>query len=160
MRKIAYDRDKAVRYAAQWAFGRNPAYYDFEEIGGDCTNFASQCLYAGTGVMNDTKDLGWYYFSSYDRAAAWTEANHFRRFMLQNNSYGPYGEEREIGELELGDFISLNNSIEFYHTLIIVGFDGTMPLIAAHTNDSYMRRLDTYYYHSAHGLHILGANGV
>ena len=42
-----YDRRAAVEYAHKWAFGRNPEFYDFSEIGGDCTNFASQCLYAG-----------------------------------------------------------------------------------------------------------------
>ena len=47
-----YDRLEAVIYAHRWAYGRNPAFYDYEEIGGDCTNYASQCIYAGTGVMN------------------------------------------------------------------------------------------------------------
>ena len=28
---------------------RNPAYLDFHGLGGDCTNFVSQCLYAGAG---------------------------------------------------------------------------------------------------------------
>ena len=44
-----YDREAAVAYAHRWAFGRNPAYSNFDGMGGDCTNFASQCLYAGTG---------------------------------------------------------------------------------------------------------------
>ncbi|MBP3352092.1 MAG: amidase domain-containing protein [Lachnospiraceae bacterium] len=52
MREITYNRTAAVYYARKWALGRNPAYYDFEEVGGDCTNFASQCIYAGAGVMN------------------------------------------------------------------------------------------------------------
>ena len=52
LERIPYDRRAAVAYAHQWAYGRNPDFYDYEEIGGDCTNFASQCLYAGTGVMN------------------------------------------------------------------------------------------------------------
>ena len=34
-----YDREKAVAYAHKWAYGRNPAYGDFSEMGGDCTNF-------------------------------------------------------------------------------------------------------------------------
>ena len=72
MERIEYNRDLAVAYARQWAFRRNPAYYDFEKIGGDCTNFASQCLFAGIGVMNYTKDVGWYYRSLADRSAAWT----------------------------------------------------------------------------------------
>ena len=47
---LPYNRSAAVEYAHQWAFGRNPEFYDFSQIGGDCTNFASQCLYAGGGV--------------------------------------------------------------------------------------------------------------
>ena len=69
---IPYDRKAAVRYAHQWAFSRNPAFYDYEELGGDCTNFASQCLYAGTGVMNFTPTFGWYYIDANQKAPAWT----------------------------------------------------------------------------------------
>ena len=58
---LRYDRLAAVAYAHRWAYGRNPRYYDYERIGGDCTSFASQCLYAGAGVMDFTPDLGWYY---------------------------------------------------------------------------------------------------
>ncbi|MEG0115374.1 MAG: amidase domain-containing protein, partial [Hydrogenoanaerobacterium sp.] len=54
LREMPYDREKAIQYAHTWAYFRNPAYYNFEEIGGDCTNYASQCLYAGAGVMNYT----------------------------------------------------------------------------------------------------------
>ena len=48
-----YRREAALQYAKQWALGRNPRYLDFEHMGGDCTNFASQCIYAGS----------WYYHS-------------------------------------------------------------------------------------------------
>ena len=48
----AYNRDAAVAYAEKWALSRNPAFYNFSGIGGDCTNFASQCIYAGSGVMS------------------------------------------------------------------------------------------------------------
>ena len=58
-----YNRQAAVAYAHRWAFGRNPAYSNFDGMGGDCTNFASQCLYAGTGIMNFTPTYGWYYLS-------------------------------------------------------------------------------------------------
>ena len=60
---LPYNRRAAVAYAHKWAYTRNPAFYDFSEIGGDCTNFASQCLYAGTGIMNFTPDFGWYYMT-------------------------------------------------------------------------------------------------
>ena len=49
-----YDRSAVFNYAKKWAFGRNPDYYSFNKLGGDCTNFASQCIYAGAKVMNFT----------------------------------------------------------------------------------------------------------
>ena len=50
-----YDEAAAVAYARRWALLRNPAYLDFHGMGGDCTNFVSQCLYAGAG---DVVQLG------------------------------------------------------------------------------------------------------
>ena len=44
MKVIEYDRNKAIRYAKKWAYSRNKKYLDFENIGGDCTNFVSQCI--------------------------------------------------------------------------------------------------------------------
>jgi hypothetical protein len=158
MIRIEYNRQKVFEYAERWAFFRNPAYYDFDSLGGDCTNFASQCLYAGAPVMNYTRDTGWYYINLNNRAAAWTSAEYFRRFMLGNNGFGPVAEKRNPFELEKGDFISLMNGGRSYHTLIVVGFDGSMPLIAAHTYNAFMRRLDSYYYDEATGIHIKYAN--
>ena len=63
-----YDRRAAVLYAHRWAYGRNPAFYDYEHLGGDCTNFASQCIYAGSGVMNFTPTFGWYYIDPDQKA--------------------------------------------------------------------------------------------
>lgn len=45
---MRYNREKAVEYARRWAYDRNPQYYNFDPIGGDCTNFVSQCLFAGS----------------------------------------------------------------------------------------------------------------
>ena len=158
MHFISYDRNSAVNYAKEWAKARNSIYYNFDGIGGDCTNFASQCLFAGVGVMNYEKDIGWYYISPDDRAAAWSGAEYFRRFMLNNKNEGPFGVAVPINQLEIGDFVSLNNGLSYYHTLVVTGFSDGVPLICAHTDDSYMRSLDTYHYHSAQGIHILGAN--
>ena len=44
---ILYDPSKAVAYAKKWAYYRNPDYYDYSNLGGDCANFVSQCLIAG-----------------------------------------------------------------------------------------------------------------
>ena len=152
MIRIEYNRQKTFEYAEKWAFSRNPKYYNFDSLGGDCTNFASQCLYAGAPVMNYTKDLGWFYINLNNRSAAWTSAE------LRNTGIGPVAEERNPFELEIGDFISLISGGRSYHTLIVVGFDGDMPLIAAHTYNAFMRKLDSYYYEEAKGIHIKYAN--
>ena len=40
--ETGYDRRRAVEYALRWALSRNPEYYNFDNIGGDCTNFRSE----------------------------------------------------------------------------------------------------------------------
>ncbi|MBQ7924548.1 MAG: amidase domain-containing protein [Clostridia bacterium] len=165
MRIIEYNRDKAVAYARRWAFGRNPAYYDFSYIGGDCTNFASQCLYAGAPVMNFTPDIGWYYRSLGNRSAAWTGVEYFYRFLTENaataginGGEGPFAEEVSLADVRVGDFLQLGNAAgDFYHTPIIVGFSQGVPLVAAHTNDAFGRRLDSYAFQRVRCLHIIGA---
>lgn len=158
MRSFEYDRNKAVDYAKEWALSRNPRYYNFHGIGGDCTNFASQCIYAGAGVMNYTRDYGWYYISPDNRAAAWSGVQYLYRFLTTNRGVGPTGISVTIDEIQLGDVIFLFNGERLYHTVVVTGFDGDIPLICAHTNDSYMRRLDTYNYVSVYPVHIEKVN--
>ncbi len=165
MRIIEYDREKAVAYARRWAFSRNPDYYDFSNLGGDCTNFASQCLFAGAPVMNFTPEIGWYYRSANDRSAAWTGVEYFYNFLTKNATYtginggiGPFAAEVSFADLEIGDFIQLGNATgDFYHTPIVVGFARGVPLVAAHTNDAFDRLLNSYQYQRIRYLHILGA---
>lgn len=152
---IEYNRNNAVAYAREWALSRNPQYFDFHGIGGDCTNFASQCIYAGAGVMNYTRDVGWYYISPNDRAAAWSGVQYLYRFLTTNQGAGPVGRDADLSEIQLGDVIFLSNGQRLYHTLVVTGFDTDGEiLICAHTVDSYMRRLDTYNYVRAYPVHI------
>jgi len=158
MQFIPYNRNRAAEYAEKWAFARNHAYMNFDGMGGDCTNFASQCLFAGIQVMNYQKDIGWYYNTPNDRATAWSGAEYFVKFMLTNHLDGPVAAAAEINKLEKGDFICLHNGHEYYHTLIVTGFLNDMPLVSAHTDDAYMRSLSSYRFAAAQGIHILGAN--
>lgn len=160
---IPYDRQAAVRYAHRWAFERNPRFYDYEEIGGDCTNFASQCLYAGTGIMNYTPTFGWYYINSNDKAPAWTGVPYFFDFVTRiEQNPGPVGLESAMNRVEPGDFVQLRfENKEFGHTPVIVEV-GDPPelnniLVAAHSVDADFRPLDTYAFQEIRFLHILGA---
>ena len=142
-----YGREKAVAYAKRYAFSQNPIFGDFRDIGGNCTNFVSQCVYAGACKMNYTKTFGWYYISLDERAPAWTGVDYFFNFITSNKGVGPYGRAVGEEECEIGDVIQLGNERDgYYHTLIIVGFSDDDILIAAQTNDAYARPLSTYGY--------------
>ncbi len=158
---LPYNRAQAVEYARKWAFSRNPAYYDFHGLGGDCTNFVSQCIYAGAGVMNDTPTFGWYYRSPDDRTPSWTGVPYLYQFLTTNDSVGPYASEVDASEMQPGDVIQLGDEDgKFYHTMLVVA-TRRIPsprtiYIATHTNDAYMRRLSSYAYAQARFLHIDG----
>ena len=130
LEQIPYDRQAAVDYAHQWAYSRNPNYYDYEEIGGDCTNFASQCLYAGTGVMNFDPVYGWFYRDANDKAPAWTGVEYFFNFITRSESSpGPFGISEELEQLEPGDFAQLRfNKDVFGHTLVVVSIGSPATL--------------------------------
>lgn len=41
LRRVEYNRKAAVEYAQRWALSRNPEFYSFEGMGGDCTKLDS-----------------------------------------------------------------------------------------------------------------------
>lgn len=164
MTLFPYDRQSAVDYAHRWAYHRNPNFYNFDELGGDCTNFASQCLYAGSGVMDYTPTFGWYYNSQYSRAPAWTGVPFFYNFLTRKKGTpGPVGRETEVSEVQPGDFAQLQFVAGvFAHNPVIVAV-GSRPslgniLVAAHSEDADYRPLSTYPIREIRFIHILGVN--
>lgn len=157
-----YDRKSAVEYAERWALKRNPDYYNYNDIGGDCTNFASQCVFAGAGVMNYAPTLGWYYISANKRSAGWTGVKYFYNFLTGNakgigNGAGPFAEDVAADKIEIGDIIQLGSSDRgFYHSPVVVGFSNGVPLVAAHSYDAYGRPITSYDHELIRYIHILG----
>lgn len=157
MRVEVYDRQAAAAYAQQWAFKRNPAYLNFDDLGGDCTNFTSQCIYAGSGVMNHTKTFGWYYYNANNRTPSWTGVPYLYNFLTGNKGMGPFAVETDRSQVQIGDVVQLGrNTGVFYHSPIIVGLANGEIYVAAHTDDAYMRPLSSYIYERARFLHIPG----
>lgn len=162
--KRPYNRERALRYARAWAFSRNPLFYNFTEIGGDCTNFVSQCVLAGSCVMNFTPDFGWYYISPDDRAPAFTGVRYFWDFFTGapafasvNGGVGPFGRETSASEVVPGDAVQLGGEEgEYYHTLLITGLSFEGLLVAGHSGDAYDRPLSTYNAPRLRFLHIEG----
>lgn len=157
-----YNRAAAVGYAHRWAYGRNPAYYNYDDIGGDCTSFASQCIFAGVPVMNYTPVFGWYYIDANNKAPAWTGVPYLYNFLTRPEvSPGPAAREVPIEQVKPGDLVQLNFTGEFFaHSPVIVA-TGEPPtreniLIAAHSFDTDYRPLNTYGHKYDRFLHILG----
>lgn len=161
MREEIYNREKVKEYAKKWAYSRNPKYYNFDSIGGDCTSFISQCIYAGSGVMNYTKNTGWYYNSVDDRSSSWTGVEFLYKFLINNKGVGPRGKEAKLEELQIGDIAQLSfDGISFGHTLVIVNIGDSLALdniyIASHTYDSYNRKISSYTFKNIRFIHING----
>ena len=96
-----YNRVAAANYAKKWALSANPKFYHFGGIGGDCTNFISQCLLAGGAKMNYHPINGWFYRSSYNRSASWTSVYYFHKFILSNLSPGINAHIENIKNLQI-----------------------------------------------------------
>ncbi len=152
-----YIRENAVAYARKYAFSQNPLFSSFAGIGGNCTNFVSQAIYAGACEMNYTPTFGWYYISLNERSPSWTGVDFFYNFMTGNEGVGPFGRDATLDELEIGDVIQLARNDEgYYHTLLVVGFNAEDTLVAAQTDDAYGRPLSTYTNDYARYIKILG----
>lgn len=159
MRYKEYDRKGAIEYAKKWAYSRNPNYYNFDNIGGDCTNFVSQCIHAGSKIMNYSKNTGWYYNSINDRSPSWSGVEFLYKFLINNKGAGPKGKLIEIDKIKIGDVVQLNfDGIKFSHTLIVVNIENKLEVkdiyVASHTNDSYNRKVSSYSFKYIRFIHI------
>lgn len=159
MKEKEYNRKKAIEYAKKWAYKRNPRYYNFDSVGGDCTSFISQCIYAGAGTMNYKKYIGWYYNSSNDRTASWSGVEYLYNFLISNKGVGPRAIKVDITGIQVGDIIQLKFLEDrFSHSLLIVGKrsnDLDDIYIATHTEDAYYRKVSTYNFIDIRFLHII-----
>lgn len=161
MKELIYDRNKVIEYTKKWALSRNPKYYNFDNVGGDCTSFVSQCIFAGAKVMNYTKDVGWYYINGNNKSPSWSGVDFLYSFLINNKSVGPYGKEVKINEIEIGDIAQLSfDGDKFEHTLMIVNIENKFTLskikIASHTFDSFNKAISEYLFQKIRFIHISG----
>jgi hypothetical protein len=135
-----YNRARAVRYAEIWWNSYNPAFPKFDV---DCTNFVSQCLYAGgapmTGYPNRAK--GWWCKNN-NWSYSWAVANSFRWYLSGSRVGLQAVEVSSPEQLMAGDVIcyDFQGNGRFDHSTIVVAKDKDgMPLVNAHTTNSRMR---------------------
>lgn len=132
---LGYDGIAAAKYAIKYAENYNPEYNDYNGRGGDCTNFASQCIHAG-GIPTD----GVWYKDSH----AWIRVVELRNWLLKKG----YARELTVqSNAKEGDLVQLRNSGGYwYHSLVITYKNSTTGelFISCHTGDYTNRALSTY----------------
>ncbi|BBI35745.1 amidase domain-containing protein [Cohnella abietis] len=148
-RGIPYLREAAVAYAERWWNEPNPAYENFEV---NCTNYVSQCIFAGGAPMNYTgkRPSGWWYkgYSNNDEmwSFSWAVANSLRHFLSASRTNGLRAEAVSKPELlQLGDVICYdwNGNGQVGHNTIVTAFTPEgMPLVNANTVSSRHRYWD------------------
>lgn len=154
MNTISYNRTSAIAYAQKWALSRNPRYYNFDPVGGDCTSFISQCLFAGSNKMNYNFENGWYYNNGYDKSPSWSGVEFLYKFLTTNKSYGPRGIATSQENIIPGDIAQLSFSgTKFEHSLFIIDTSNGIS-IATHTYDVLGKKLDAYTFAKVRFVHI------
>ena len=151
-----YNRQGAVDYAIKWALSNNPNFYNFDNIGGDCTNFISQCLLSGDCVMNFSQN-GWYYTNSYNRSPSWTSVKFLQDFLLNNKTLGPFGHVVNLSQIQLGDIIQIKqNPFTYNHSVIVTKIENGNIYVCAHTFNVSNKKLSSYNFLSLLPIHIDG----
>ena len=155
-----YNRNNTVKYALEYALKKNPAFFDYTNQGGNCTNYISQCLYAGAPKMN-TSINGWYYFTPSKTSVSWANVEPFYHFLISNTGEGPFAKESSLEHCELGDIIQLKFSHKkvFSHALVITKILSKDPngiYVCANTRDIKEVALGSYRFERFRLIHILG----
>lgn len=162
--KYSYNREKAVEYAdkycgAAWGstndFKYNKKYRDYNGIGGDCTNFASQVLgdkEAGGLKQDGTWRCPQKIYGHSEGSSAWVNADGLKNYLVYSGkasvirkgtfkeltAASPNLPSGAISKIQLGDLICYEKKGQIDHFAVVTGFDSKgYPLVNSHTTDRY-----------------------
>ena len=135
LKKTLYKKTKAVEYAEKYALTYNKEYENFNENGGDCTNFVSQVInYAGIPTSSTWKPY----------SNSWIRVKELRDYLIYNNlAY-------EIATLNhncIGCIIQFFSPIKntWAHSAIITYKVGNTFLYCCHSYDKLIYPLSYVY---------------
>lgn len=175
----AYDRQAAVDYARQWvgltAMTRNPQWGVYDDYGGNCNNFTSQCLYAGGIPMDiygyDNQQWKWYsdvpntYSEARGRSSSWSGVDEFYTYVNENSGYGLVAQaDANLYTAQPGDVLQYGADGEWKHSVLVtevIQDENGQPvdfLIASNTTDRIDWPMSAYAYADVRLIHILGYN--
>ena len=173
----SYNRDAAVEYASRWWNKRNYTghYLAYDDFGGNCQNFASQCIHAGGIKMDYTgvHDVQWKFYdenlnnkaTARGRSYSWTGVDMFYSYALNNYSDGLVSlTDIPYSYAEKGDIVHVGAYYQWRHALLVTDVlknaDGSLQdiVVASNTADRWNYPLSAYIYTGARLIHILGQN--
>ena len=152
---------------------RNPEWADYSDYGGNCQNFASQCLCAGGIPMDIQGGAVWKWYGStpsqtaeaQGRSASWTGVGSFRSYALENTGFGLVSQvDAPYYAGQPGDLIQMGDATVWAHTVVIRQLvrDGTGRtvdyLIHSNTNDMENYPASLYGYPELALIAIAGWN--
>lgn len=154
--QLSVRRRRAVAYADRYCgaaandelgFQYNKKYGNYNYVGGDCANFASQVLHEGGGFPMTRE---WRCGKGASRA--WVNAHAFNQYMLRSGrasriAYGTYKEViSACFQLLPGDYIAYERKGRVIHISMVSGLDSQgYPLTNSHNVDRYRVPWDLGY---------------
>jgi hypothetical protein len=163
-------RLSAVRYADQYCgaasdgsngYKYNPDYTDYNALGGNCANFASQVLYEGGGFK---KNAIWNYKAG-KGSRAWVNAQGFKDYLLYSGrgsqlARGKYADVYQAAfNLRPGDMIAYAYKGDVSHISVVTGQDSRgYPLVNSHNLDRYRVPWDIGWNTSAYSFYLIHVN--
>ncbi|WP_026477377.1 amidase domain-containing protein [Alkaliphilus transvaalensis] len=143
---VAYaDKYSGAASLPEYGFQYNTKYRDYNPLGGDCANFASQILFEGGGFK---KNRTW----NYERGAgsrSWLNAHAFNNYMVNSGRAsviirGSYEQVlKESYKLLPGDYVAYEKKGEVVHISVVTGTDSKgFPLVNSHNADRHRTPFD------------------
>lgn len=134
------DRYCGAASDGQNGYKYNDAYTNYNDLGGDCANFASQILHEGAGFK---KNGAWNYKDG-KGSRSWINAQGFKDYLLYNGkgsllSSGKYKDVyKHAYKLLPGDVVAYAKKGKVTHVSVVTGLDSKgYPLVNCHNSDRY-----------------------
>ncbi len=122
----------------EYGYKYNKGYRNFNPVGGDCANFASQILHEGGKFKENS---GWRYDKG-EATATWVNADKFKDYWIYSGrasviAHGTYDKVYKASyELQPGDFVAYEKKGDVKHISVVTNADSRgYPLVTCHNTD-------------------------
>lgn len=168
----AFDRNKAVAYANQYYHSRNPIWYNFTDEGGNCQNYASQCLLEGGIPLDYSGEEQWKCYvedpnyepeineeeTATGRTRSWVNVGYFYNYAKWNEGKGMAADANvNLYYAQPGDIIIVGNN-GLSHTVIVSKVVDGHILVNSNSIDMKDYPVEAYTYTTVMLIKILGSN--